>query len=126
MQSLITTLTMGAKLSVMSIPITLLAKYFQIAQSQVVHTKDNLIDLQENILEVFRDLPDRLADPAFPTVAGLDIDHDPDLASFEDFFKDNDNQYVDNPFGKDFIKLEVDLDRFDTNKTSKNIIFRKS
>ena len=37
--------------------------------------------------------------------------------SFDKFF--NENQYIDNPFGKDFIKLEVDLDRFDTNKTGK-------
>ena len=39
--------------------------------------------------------------------------------SFERFFTEN--KYIDNPFGKDFIKLEVDLDRFDTNKTSINI-----
>ena len=39
--------------------------------------------------------------------------------SFDKFFSEN--QYIDNPFGKDFIKLEVDLDRFDTNKTSMNI-----
>ena len=39
--------------------------------------------------------------------------------SFDKFFSEN--QYIDNPFGKDFIKLEVDLDRFDTNKTSINI-----
>ena len=40
-----------------------------------------------------------------------------DEESFDKFF--NENQYIDNPFGKDFIKLEVDLERFDTNKTSK-------
>ena len=38
--------------------------------------------------------------------------------SFEEFFTEN--QYIDNPFGKDFIKLEVDLDRFETNKTSRD------
>ena len=78
------------------------------------------------VSEVFRDLPERLADPAFPTVASLDVDEDPDFTSFQDFFKENDKQYVDNPFGKDFIKLEVDLDRFDTNKTSKIPILESS
>ena len=106
----------------MSIQIIQQVKYSQIDQSQVVLILLYTLDFQDNFLEVFRDLPDRLADPAFPTVAGLNLDQDPDLASFDDFFKDNDNQYVDNPFGKDFIKLEVDLDRFDTNKTSKNIL----
>ena len=39
--------------------------------------------------------------------------------SFDKFFTEN--PYIDNPFGKDFIKLEVDLERFETNKTSINI-----
>ena len=43
-------------------------------------------------------------------------DDELDIPSFDNFFKQN--KYVDNPFGKDFIKLEVDLDKFSTNKTS--------
>ena len=40
-----------------------------------------------------------------------------EIQSFGNFF--DQDQYVDNPFGKDFIKLEIDVDRFGTNKTSK-------
>ena len=41
------------------------------------------------------------------------------LLDGDKFFTEN--PYIDNPFGKDFIKLEVDLERFETNKTSINI-----
>ena len=37
----------------------------------------------------------------------------------------DEDMYVDNPFGKDFIKLEIDHERFDTNKTSKMIEYNK-
>merc|ERR1712079_68358 len=68
------------------------------------------------VSDIFRDLPQQKQDPSFPTAfpAGSDAD-----TSFEEFFTEN--QYIDNPFGKDFIKLEVDLDRFDTNKTKPGV-----
>ena len=56
-------------------------------------------------------------DPKFPQISSLS--EEPKGSSFNDFFKKEEQQYVDNPFGKDFIKLEVDPARFGTNKTSK-------
>ena len=57
---------------------------------------------------------ERLFKILIPIIVVVDDDN-----SFDKFFTDN--TYIDNPFGKDFIKLEVDLERFDTNKTSMNI-----
>ena len=72
-------------------------------------------------LEIFRDLPETMNDKPFRAGAGgirieETTDDELDIPSFDNFFKQN--KYVDNPFGKDFIKLEVDLDNFSTNKTS--------
>jgi len=78
------------------------------------------------VSEVFRDLPDKIADPNFPTAfpagPGISIvDSDPvDVPSFDNFFQ-NQNSYLDNPFGGDFIKLEIDTERFDTNKTAPGV-----
>ena len=78
------------------------------------------------VSEVFRDLPDKKADPNFPTAfpAGQGISivesDSVEVPSFENFFS-NQNSYLDNPFGGDFIKLEIDPDRFDTNKTAPGV-----
>jgi len=78
------------------------------------------------VSEVFRDLPNRQADPtfptAFPTNQGISIveSDSVDVPSFENFFS-NQKNYLDNPFGGDFIKLEIDRDRFDTNKTKPGV-----
>merc|ERR1719282_1751965 len=58
------------------------------------------------VSEIFRDLPEKMKDPPFPPAGGISFDED---------------MYVDNPFGKDFIKLEIDHDRFDTNKTKPGV-----
>ena len=40
------------------------------------------------------------------------------MPSFEDFFDDDSiGSYLRNPFGEDFIKLEIDQNNFRTNKT---------
>jgi len=78
------------------------------------------------VSEVFRDLPNREADPtfptAFPTPSGITIvDSDvDDVPGFDNFFSKQ-KSYLDNPFGGDFIKLEIDRDRFDTNKTGPGV-----
>jgi len=78
------------------------------------------------VSEVFRDLPDKIDDPNFPTAfpggSGISIVESDtvDAPSFENFFKKQ-NNYLDNPFGGDFIKLEIDRDRFDTNKTGPGV-----
>jgi hypothetical protein len=78
------------------------------------------------VSDVFRDLPNRQADPtfptAFPTSQGISIveSDSADVPSFENFFNSQKN-YLENPFGGDFIKLEIDRDRFDTNKTKPGV-----
>lgn len=78
------------------------------------------------VSEVFRDLPNRQADPTFPTAyptgQGISIveSDSVDVPSFQNFFG-NQKNYLDNPFGGDFIKLEIDRDRFDTNKTGPGV-----
>ena len=74
------------------------------------------------VSEIFRDLPEKMKDPPFPSNGGIRIDEtrpSGKIPSFDGFFEED--MYVDNPFGKDFIKLEIDHERFDTNKTSKII-----
>ena len=40
------------------------------------------------------------------------------MPSFENFFNDDSiGSYLRNPFGEDFIKLEIDQNNFRTNKT---------
>ena len=40
------------------------------------------------------------------------------MPSFENFFSDDSiGSYLRNPFGEDFIKLEIDQNNFRTNKT---------
>jgi len=78
------------------------------------------------VSEVFRDLPNHQADPTFPTVfptgQGISIveSDSADVPSFKNFFNSQ-NNYMENPFGGDFIKLEIDRDRFDTNKTKPGV-----
>ena len=71
--------------------------------------------------EIFRDLPETLEDPSYQPFDGKGMEDygvkSSEIQSFGNFF--DQDQYVDNPFGKDFIKLEIDVDRFGTNKTSK-------
>ena len=78
------------------------------------------------VSEVFRDLPNHQADPTFPTVyptgQGIKVvQSDPvDIPSFDNFLGSK-KSYLKNPFGGDFIKLEIDHDRFDTNKTGPGV-----
>lgn len=62
-----------------------------------------------------------MADPSFLSTGGIRIENSgvepADIPSFGNFF--DQDQYIDNPFGKDFIKLEIDVEKFGTNKTSK-------
>jgi len=71
------------------------------------------------VSEIFRDLPETLEDPSYQPHGGIRIEDagvkSEEIQSFGNFF--DQNQYVDNPFGNDFIKLEIDVDRFGTNKT---------
>jgi len=74
------------------------------------------------VSEIFRDLPEKMKDPPFPPAGGIRIDEtrtSGEIPSFDGFF--DEDMYVDNPFGKDFIKLEIDHDRFDTNKTKPGV-----
>ena len=122
-QSLNTILIMSTRLSVMSTQIIQQVKYFQIDQFQVYFHDITLFCLQnnmENISEIFRDLPEKMSDTLFPPSSGIRIEETmpshKEIPSFSNFF--DSEKYIDNPFGKDFIKLEIDVDRFSTNKTS--------
>ena len=105
----------------MFIPTIQQVKYFRTDQYQVKLYKINGIFSSIFISEIFRDLPETLEDPSYQQHGGIRIEdagvNSEEIQSFGNFF--DQNQYVDNPFGKDFIKLEIDVDRFGTNKTSK-------
>jgi len=83
------------------------------------------------VSEVFRDIPEqKLAPeipPSFPPSQGIRIEETPATAdvkvpSFENFFSDDSiGSYLRNPFGEDFIKLEIDQSNFRTNKTKPSV-----
>merc|ERR1719391_2013145 len=83
------------------------------------------------VSEVFRDIPEQKLVPelptSFPTRQGIRIEEthaadDVKVPSFENFFNDDSiGSYLRNPFGEDFIKLEIDQNNFRTNKTKPGV-----
>ena len=105
----------------MFIPTIQQVKYFLTDQYQVKEINKILFCIKSFFSEIFRDLPETLEDTSYQPFGGIKIEDSgvksEEIKSFGNFF--DQDQYVDNPFGKDFIKLEIDVDRFGTNKTSK-------
>lgn len=77
------------------------------------------------VSDIFRDLPQTLEHPEFPSYfPGQDgfaaEESNPKMPSFDKFVQESE-KYLNNPFGSDFIKMEIDQSKFKTNQTKPSV-----